>query len=187
MSITVSDYKLEPSYIPSPEEQKAIQRALRLSVDAQKVRLKPHQFRELVNSLTKVAINYHATEQLRAQVGEALARYIDPGHKPIGPSDLTSEQWETLYYAQCEKTDELAEKIQAKSDAALKARIKELEEQLMRVNKSLIAAQSAPIEMLAKIEAKIKEKITHYDSRMEDAAGAMRQLQKEIKEIFNGS
>lgn len=57
-------------------------------------------------------------------------------------SQPTYAQLEQMYFDQCAATDAWAAKVQEHGDAALKERIRELEQQLATVNAHLIAANT---------------------------------------------
>jgi uncharacterized protein YceH (UPF0502 family) len=48
--------------------------------------------------------------------------------------DLNRDQWFAMYQAQCSATDQFKKRADAKSDAALTARIAELEQQIAKLN-----------------------------------------------------
>lgn len=58
---------------------------------------------------------------------------------------LTNKQWETMYKAQCEVSDNLAAKLEAGSDKTLLARIAELESDLETMNRKYVEAHAAPV------------------------------------------
>jgi len=45
------------------------------------VRIPPHLFSQLVNELTRTAVTYSQTQQLRAQLARALQEFVTPDHK----------------------------------------------------------------------------------------------------------
>jgi hypothetical protein len=57
--------------------------------------------------------------------------------------ELTPDEWQAMYTAQCYATDQWAKKAEAGGDAALLARIADLEAALATVNQRLTAAQTA--------------------------------------------
>lgn len=84
--------------------------------------------------------------------------------------DLSAKDWEAMYLAQCEATDETAKRFQhikeAKADATLKARIAELERDLAAVNRRLTDANGAPVLAMrnAALAAKAAlDDCTHFD------------------------
>jgi hypothetical protein len=65
-------------------------------------------------------------------------------HKPDwDEDDLNREQWYAMYQAQCSATDALAKKAAEKSDAALMARIEELEAQIAKLNQHITRINAA--------------------------------------------
>lgn len=80
---------------------------------------------------------------------ETDRRLVAAGHETyIGDAANEIENLRAMYYAQCQCTDEWAEKYQAeverKGDEALLRRVKELEDALAAVNSRLAAAQAVP-------------------------------------------
>jgi hypothetical protein len=61
---------------------------------------------------------------------------FDHGDASI-PDELTLDNWKHMYFAQCELTDELSEKLRKKSPKELMARIKELEDMLEKANATI--------------------------------------------------
>lgn len=83
-----------------------------------------------------------ASEIVAAAVEAALAALRARGEGLV--RDLGAKQWEAMYLAQCEATDEWAERARAaehaKAPATLQKRIQDLERDLAAVNKRLSIA-----------------------------------------------
>lgn len=62
-----------------------------------------------------------------------------------GDDEPTPGDWQAMYTAQCYATDAWAKKAEAHGDAALQARIADLEAALATVNRRLVAASNAGV------------------------------------------
>ena len=72
---------------------------------------------------------------------QAALGVMKDGHELLDAMHGDSKTWFAMYQAQCCATDEFKSKADAKSDATLKARVEDLENDLMIMNKRYSDAQ----------------------------------------------
>lgn len=78
-------------------------------------------------------------------IGRAVAEALEAkkDYALLEADDFDAANWFAMYQAQCSATDQFAKAARAKSDAALQARIAELEEQCARLNRRITEANEA--------------------------------------------
>lgn len=74
------------TFISAPEEEQAILARLATSkeaptVDLLPIRIAPHLYSELLNSLYDTALEYKDTQQLRAKLSKTLSKFVAPNHQ----------------------------------------------------------------------------------------------------------
>lgn len=72
---------------------------------------------------------------------QAALGVMKDGHELLDATSGDSKTWFAMYQAQCAATDEFKRKADAKSDSALKARVEDLEGDLMIMNRRFADAQ----------------------------------------------